>query len=163
MIFNKLILFTVESYFSKAMEEGLTSEREHRAIVGAIRGFMTFGRFSKEEAELVIAIGKEPALKAITDTNISFVVFALEILKLWVELVDKKDRPHLNISDKRLKTGRSKFVVSMLKLKTSDPEKYTELREIINDSVITAKKFIMYTHRRLLDEEHNNTQKQMSS
>ncbi len=150
--FNKLILFTAFEYLDNAIKEGMTKEPEHMKIAGAIRGYKTFSKFSPEQSEIVIAMGKEPVLKAITEIDISYVVFALELLKLWCELVDKKDRPHLNISDKRLKSGRSMFVVSMLKLKQEDTEKYNELRTIINDSVITAKKFIMYVHRRLIEE-----------
>ncbi len=150
--FNKLLLFSALEYLQNAYDEGLTKEAEHIKIMGAIKGFKTFHRFDDEEARLMMELGKEPAMKAITEVHISYVILSLELLRLWVELVPKQYRPSLNISDKRLKTGRSFFVISMLRLKSADKEKHEELKEIIDDSVLTARKFIAYTHRRLVEE-----------
>lgn len=152
IMFNKLCLFTVEAYFSRAISEGLSEDPFHKEVQNAINGYLTFGRYSTEERDVIIALGKEEAFKKITHKQISFIVFGLELLKAWVELIPKKNRPHLNISDKRLKVGRTQFVLTMVKLKNEDREKYDELKSIIDDSVITAKLFIGYAHRRLVEE-----------
>ncbi len=149
VLLNKLVLFTVIEYLQSAVKEGITREPEHKKIIGAINGYKTFGRLSPSEAEILTKLGKTPEMKAITDVHISYVVFALELLKLWAEMVPKRLRPHLGLKDTRLKAGRQMFVMSMLKLKNEDPEKHAELKSIIDDSVITAKRFIMYADENL--------------
>lgn len=152
IVFNKLILFTVTEYLEKAKAEGLTGEPFHNEIIGAISKYKTFAKFSVKEARIIIKMGESEAMHRIKEQQISWVVYALELLKLWVEAVPKKYRPHLNISDERLRTGRSKFVMAMIRLKSADPKEHAHKQNIMNDSTVTAKKYLMYTHEQLVGE-----------
>ena len=148
--FNKLILFTVEAYITRSIEDGLSVDPLHLRLKSAIKGYMIMSRFSKEEAEKLFEFGKDPRLQRITEQDVSFLVFALELMKLLIEDVPRNMRPHLNISDKRLKIGRGLFVVDMLKIKKRDEKRYKEFREIIDTSVVTAKQFYAYHFEKLV-------------
>jgi len=152
--FNRLILFTVEAYISRALEEGLSKEPFHQKIVSGIRGYMTFGRFSKEEAELLQKLGEDPVMQRIKAQEISFVVYALVLLKLWVENVPREARKgiYLGISNKKLLMGHSAFAITMLQMKRQNEEMYKDKKQIINDSVKNASDFFSFFEEKLVNQ-----------
>ena len=139
--FNKLVLFTAEAYVTRSIEDGLSVDDLHLRLMRGIRRFMILGKFSPKEAKECIEFAADPRLQKIVAQDVSFLVFSLEIMKRWVETVPKAQRKHihLGISDNELKIGRGMFVIDMLKMKKRDPEKYAELKELIDISVVTAK------------------------
>ena len=150
--FNRLILFTAEAYLSSAIKEGLTTDPLHKNIVSGIRSYMTFGRFSKEESMLLQELGKDPIVENIKTVEVSFVVYAMELMRLWVLNVPREVRKniYLGVSNKKLILGRGHFVKSMLHLKQRDEESYKEKREIIDASVLTAKHFFAFFESKLV-------------
>ena len=154
-VFNKLILFTAESYLTNAIDEGLSAEPLHKSIVSGIRAYMSMGRFSKEEAKLMIKLGEHECIQNLTKTEISFVVYALELMKLYVDNVPREYRKsiHLGVSNSKLKMGRATFAVSMLKLKQRDIKQYNETKDIIDQSVLTAKKFFLYCEDEIVNKK----------
>lgn len=152
--FNKLILFTVEGYLSAAHEQDHTKEPLHMNLMSGIRSYMTFCKFSPAEAAQVSAYGEDPTLERIRQTEISFIVYAMELIKLWVENVPREHRKHihLGVGTKRLKMGRAYFAMLMLQQKQLDPKRYAEKKEIINSSVVTAKLYYSYIEGKLLNE-----------
>ena len=152
---NKVILFTIESYIEKCKEEGTEPTEFHLKLLSSIKGWKTFHMFNVPEAKQVIKIAEEEGLQKILDTPVSFLVFSLELIKQLTEHhnkdgIPKKDRPFLNIAEKKLTGGRALYAVSMLKLKQRDEEQYRETKEIIDQSVITAKHFFDYHLQRLV-------------
>jgi len=145
---EKLILFTVQAYLESAINDGLTKEPMHKRIVGAIEAWKMMRRFSTDEAKTVQELGKDEYIENLKKQEISFVVYAMQLLKLWAEDEDYT-KTTLNISKKRLRHGRAFFAVQMLRKKQEDPAKYQELREIIDASVLDAKNFYYYTKGRL--------------
>ena len=154
-VFNKLILFTAESYLTNAIEEGLSTEPLHKQIVSGIRAYMSMGKFSKVEADAMIKLGTHKFIQNLTQTEISFVVYALELMKLYIDEVPQKYRKaiYLGVSNKKLKLGRATFAISMLKLKQRDPEQYVKTKETIDQSVITAKKFFAYCEDQIVTKK----------
>ena len=152
--FTRLILFTCEAYLSKAVAEGITSETMHKKIVSGIRSFMTFGRFSKEEQQLLQELGKDPIVERIKAVEISYVVYSLELLKLWVQNVPREVRKniYLGVSNKKLLMGRASFATMMLHMKRDNEEVYREKREIIDASVLNAKHFYAFFEEKLVKE-----------
>ena len=150
-LFNRLILFTTEAYLARSIEEGLTQEEFHKKLVSGIRSFMVMGRFSKEEQKLLQELGEDPIMEKIKMTEVSFVVYALELMRLWVTEVPRKVRKniYLGVSNKKLLLGRAYFVKTMLHLKQTDEESYKEKRQIIDDSVLNAKHFFAFFEERL--------------
>ena len=153
--FNRLILFTAEAYFARAIEEGLTQEPLHKKIVSGIRSYMTFGRFRKEEAKLLQELGEDPIMQKIKAIEISFVIYALELLRLWVTEVPRKARKsiYLGVSNKKLLMGRATFATTMIQMKRKDEDVYKEKREIIDSSVINAKHFFSFFEEKLVKEK----------
>jgi len=154
-LFKKLILFTVEGYLTKAMEEGLTQEPLHKDLVSGIRSYMTFGRLSPDEAKILIELGNDEYMEKIKKIEIAFVIFAMELMRLYVTEIPREERKgiYLGVSNKKLLHGRAYFAKTMLVMKQTNPEVYKEKREIIDDSVLTAKKFFGYTFDKLVKEK----------
>lgn len=152
--FNKAILYSVHDYTQKSINDGLEPSPLHFRIKGAVSCMMNYNvGVNDKDIEAIKALAKEAELRTIVDVEVSYLVFTLELIKLWVLEVPKENRPTLNISDKKLKGGRANFAMGMLELKRRDAEKHAELTEIINDSVETANRFYEYHKKKLLDED----------
>ena len=95
LVFNKLILFTAEAYLSKSVEDGLTIEPLHKKIISGIRAYMVMGRFSKEETKLLQKLGEHKYMQDLKKTEIAFVVYALELLRLYTEEVPQHYRKNI--------------------------------------------------------------------
>ena len=143
-LLNKIILFTVDTYIDRMKEDKLElPEILDRVKIGLV-SYKRSNLFTKEEAEVAMKLGKDENLQKIVHTEISHVLFILTIIKLWVELVPKRERPFLNISDRKLKQGKAIYAIYMLKEKQINKENYEEKKQIIDTSVLTAEQFMSY-------------------
>ena len=149
--FNKVVLFIVADYIHRTKQEAAVPPILHR-LEGAIVVFKRGHQFSVPEAKQVLKIAQSDEISNIMNKEVSFMIFAFELMKLWVEYVPKEDRPLLNISDKHFKLGGRVFYRQMIKMKHSDAEKYEEKTNIINDSVQVASEFLDYHKGVLLDK-----------
>ncbi len=143
-LFNKVILFTIDAYITRMRSDSLELPTLLTDLKLSIIAFKPANMFTEEESKKVIAYGKDPELKEIVETEISHIIFILTVIKLWAELISKKDRPFLNISDKRLIKGKAEYAMYMLGLKQTDNDKYKDKKDIIDTSVKTAERFIDY-------------------
>ena len=152
--FNKLILHTAEAYLTKAYEEGMTKEPMHIKLLSGLRAFQTFGKFSAEEAKLLQSFSQDPILERIKNQEISYVIYALSLLKFWVEEVPLKARKHihLGVGNKKLLMGASAFAIFMLKQKRQDETIYKEKKQIINKSVLNARHYFSFFEENLTKE-----------
>jgi hypothetical protein len=82
--------------------------------------------------------------KKMMEPEISYLIFCMEIARLWVEELPKEQRPILNISDTKLKKSYREYTLDMIKLKHHDEKKYKETKELIEESKIVARKFFEY-------------------
>jgi len=154
-LFSKIILFTVDVYIDKMKSEGAPIPDVLYKMKLSIVGYKHHNKFTDEERKLVLGFAKEQELKDIVETEISHLIFILTVIKLWVELIPKKERPILNISDKRLTKGKAEYAMYMLKLKQKDKETYEEKKNVIDTSVKTAEAFMEYHIRKLTIKEIN--------
>jgi len=139
-----LILFTVMETLGKEVNANVTTSPFHKKIVGRLKAWSTMRRFSQKEAKHLISLGENPYMEKLKQSEISYVVYALELLKLWEADVDYK-KNGIGIPRAKLKAGRAVFALDMIKLKKRDSDKYVETKTIIDDSVVTAKKFYSFT------------------
>ena len=139
-----LILFTVMESLGKEVNTGVSKDPLHRKIVGRLKAWSTMRRFSQEEAKHLIELGKDAYMEKLKETEISYTVYGLELLKQWVE-DPRFAKRSIGVSKDKLKLGRAAFAVDMLKLKKRDEAQYKETKKIIDDSVLTAKKFYSFT------------------
>ena len=150
---EKLMLFTAQLYIESAIKDGLSKEPLHHRIVSGIASYKMMRRFSADELKLAQDIGEHEYMKELKKQEISYIVYALEILKL---LVDDGYKFDIRVSHKKLKMGKATFAISMLDLKRRDSKEYLKTKDIIDVSVLTAKKFFYYT------QEHINKLKKVS-
>jgi hypothetical protein len=151
-LFNKVLLFTVDMYIDKMRQEGVELPEILNKLKIAIVSYKAHNKFTKEEADFILKCKDDEKLQSIVNVEISHIIFILTLIKLWVELVPKKERPILNISDKKLIKGKAEYAILMLKLKYSDEKAYKEKKAIIDKSVDTAEAFMDY-HLNLLKED----------
>ena len=142
-LLNKIVLFLVKDYIDRAREESTVPDILVR-LSAQISGYRQFHMFSLEEANKVLEIAETKEIRDIMDEHVSYIIFALELMKLWTEAVPKKDRPHLNISDKHFKLGGKYYWLAMIKLKKNDQDKYKETDATIEISRDTAKRLLEY-------------------
>jgi len=140
-----LMLATAEAYLSKARNEGLTSEPLHIKMISGINGWLTFRRLDKEEQELLVELGKDEYMEKMKEVEVSYVIYALVLLQLAAETYTF----NIGVGRKKLLKGRSVFIISMIQQKRKDPEKHAELKAIIDDSVVIAKKFFGFTEAKI--------------
>ena len=150
---NKVCLFVVQDYLQRTADETELPVILYR-LKASIQGYKSFHMFDITEAKEVLKISKDPKLLAIMDKEVSFLVFAMEVMKLWTEDIPKEQRPHLNISDKRFKLGGRNFFKQMLYLKQTDKEQYEDKKDIIDTSIDVAREFYTF-HKEKVDEKVN--------
>ena len=148
-VFNKVVLFTVLEYLEKQMKEKSTYQRDVMLqLLGQIKGYKTFARFSQEEANELSLLGSTPAIKKLREIEVDYSIYALELMALWVKLVPKRQRPHLNFSDSRILKLKSTLIMDMIRMKAQNADYAENVALIVSDSRLVAKKFI-----HLLDNE----------
>jgi len=143
-----LILFTVMETLSKEIVDGVSTNPFNKKIVSRLKSWSTMRRFSQEEAKYLVALGEDPYMDKLKKSEISYTVYALELLKQWAN-DDDYTRSAIGISKSKLRAGRAVFAIDMLKLKQRDAEKYANTKTIIDESVIVAKKFYSYTKEQI--------------
>ncbi len=148
-LLNKIVLFICQDYIVRTQKDGGEIPPILSRLNGSITGFKQFHMFSIEEAKKVLLIAKEKDLLDIMDKEVSFLVFVMEVMKLWTQDIPKQNRPHLNISDKHFKLGGKMFWKQMMYLKKTDKENYIDKQDIIDTSIEVANEFYTY-HRRLV-------------
>jgi len=149
-VLNKIVLFVVQDYLQRTADETEMPPILYK-LKASIAGYKQFHMFSVDEATQVLAISKDKKLLEIMDKEVSFLVFSMEVMRLWTTDVDKKYRPHLNISDKHFKLGGREFWRQLILLKQTDKESYEDKKEIIDTSIDVAHEFYTY-HKEKLNE-----------
>ena len=152
-LFNKIILFTIDIYIDRIRSDGIQIPKVLERLKIVMVTYKMNNKFTIEEKDLLLGFAKEEELQNIVRTSISHLVFILTVIKLWVEIVPKEDRPSFNMSDRKLVKGKAVYTIQMLKLKRSDKNSYEEKKAIIQKSVETAEKFMDYHLKKLVIKE----------
>ena len=148
---QRLVLFSVEAYLDDISVETTYNYPAMLELKSAISAYIITHRFSKEEHKLVLALADTDVMKAMTDTEVDRNLFSIELLYLYVTKIPKKDRAHLNISDKRLTSLKSTLIVDMLKLKHDNPDSHLRVKSILDDTRVAAKRY--YSHIEVFIDE----------
>jgi len=102
---------------------------------------------TQEEAHLALSFMDDPKFKEIVDREVSFIIVALELMRLYIEKVDNATT--LNINKGKLLMSYRIFVEGMLTLKQIDRERYEEKRKTIDDSKDMALALFSYIYNKL--------------
>ena len=150
-MFNNIILFTILDYIEKQVEDTETYQRDFMLrILSSLRGYRIMHKFSKEEAIYITEFGKKEEFQKVKDIEVDYAIYSISLLNRWLDVTDKKNRPHLNISPNKIRKLESNLVMDMLRLKQRNTESYAKVKEIVNDSKLTAKKFVWLLQEELL-------------
>jgi len=142
-VFQRLILFSVDGYLDDISNETTYNYAFVLRIRTSIRSYILFHKFNKEEDSLLKELAETTAMKNMSNMQIDRVMFAIELLYLYITQIDKKDRAHLNISDDKIKKLKSTLVMDMLKLKHRS-DSYDNVKEIVDDSRVGAKHYFYF-------------------
>ena len=143
-LLNKITLFVCQDYIKKSRDDNGTVPPVLSRLDGSITGYKAFHMFSVLEAKEVLRIASKDEIKTIMEKEVSFIVFVMEVMKIWTQTVPKKDRPHLNISDKQFKLGGRIYWQQMMALKKVDVDKYDHKTDVIDDSIKVAREFMNF-------------------
>ncbi len=149
-VFQRLIIYTVEGYLEDIKDTETYNYPFMLKLRTAIRGYMTFHKFNKEEHDRIIEIAESEYITKARENQVDRTLFALELLFLYIGEIPKKERANLNISDKKLISAKSEFIMDMLKLKRREDLNYKRVKEIADDSRISAKGYFHYCKEDLL-------------
>jgi len=152
-LFTRVLLFTVVNYIRQSREDGVDTEGVPDRIAETVILYAKQNPITIEEQEMLKPIADSGALDISNKGGISFVIFVMELVKMWALEYPKEKRPLLSVGERNLKKGKGLFTNEMLAKKFSkkkeEKEEYTELKKIINDSQSLAQEW--YTiHRKEL-------------
>jgi len=133
---NKLVLFFVDYYGHQERE---TYRKEQRSVIDKIRYYTKLDPFTKQDVPLIKEL--DPHFKRMLSLEISYQVFAFEILSIWAIDTPKELRPFLNINELKLKRGRQYYLKELIQLKKINGFKHKQIKEIMDISVIKAHEF----------------------
>lgn len=139
---NRLVLFFVDHY---GYQEINTYRAEQQGISLKIRYYTKLHKFTEKDAMLIKEL--DPHFKRILSVNLSFQVFAFEILAIWAQDVPKERRPFLNISDQKIKRGHRYYFKELIKLKQRNGYKHAEVKEIMEISIAKAAEFYDFLNK----------------
>ena len=148
-LLNKIVLFVAQDYIYRTKKDDNDVPPLLHKLEGSVKVFKQQNMFSIEEAEKVLKIAKSDEISSIMNREVSFIIFVYELMRLWIEYVPKKDRPILNISDKKFAMGGKVFWKQMISMKQSNIDTYSHKKSVIDDSITVAKEFFEY-HKKIL-------------
>jgi len=133
-LMNRLMLAQAYLWIKQVSDSGLEMPPIAYKIRLAGHNSFHINRFDDAERELIQGIATDERMVKIAERQTSPIIQALHLMKIWVEDIDKKDRPNIYIADAKLKTGKIAYMKSMLALKKNNPEDHAEKTSVINDS-----------------------------
>jgi len=147
-IHKNLCLHTVGLYLEEALKGEPYQKDKLRYIKTKIQGFLVFHRFSKSEHDILIELGEQEFMKKIKQVEVDFSVYALELLALWYNDTEAKDRG-INLSKEKVMEYKANLVKDMLGLRLRDSDNHKQVKKIVRESQLVAKQFYDYTKENL--------------
>ncbi len=133
---NKIVLFFVDYY---GYQEIHTYRNEQATISQKVRYYTKLHPFKQDETGVLKEL--DPHFKEMLSVQLSFQVFAFEILAEWARDTDKELRPFLNISETKIKRGHLYYFKELIVLKRRNGFKHKQVKEIMDISVAKAHEF----------------------
>ena len=109
--------------------------------------------FTDEEIDIFQAIDKEPRFQELKAVEISYLIMALAVLKLWIKDIPKDKRQVMNIADRRMSIGSAHYAMHMLKAKQLAPELYASEKSIIRNTNTHSVEWYEYFKNKLVKDQ----------
>ena len=147
-LYHRVILFSALEYIQKQVDNPETYRvDEMKLILGRLKAYQSFRRFSVEEAKELAQIGSQESFQKVKEIQVDFSMYSIALLYEWIKITPKKERPKLMLSDSKITSLYAGLIKDMLGLKLRSTE-YDRVKHIVDESKLTAKRFI-----HLLDNE----------
>ena len=151
-MYHRVILFTCLEYIDKQLQSDETYRgAELKVILERLKAFKSFRKFSSKEAQELAKLGEKEAFQNVKKVEVDFSIYSLALLYEWIQMTPKKERPQLMISDSKITSLYSGLVMDMIRLKQRG-KNYDSVKEIVDASKLTAKRFINLLDNEVKDE-----------
>jgi len=155
-LFNRLVLAHCWLWIQKHIDDEdklYTPDFAYRLKTAGYNSRAIHG-FHSEEIDLLDELGKEPEFEKITKGEISLLVMALELAKIWAEDIPKDQRPNINISDKKLLVGKKHYVMELLNMRVKGAKNYDDQKAIVEDTALHSKIWYNYVNKYIKENYH---------
>ena len=153
----KLMLNTVLYYFESCKNDFKDDKKKTNKIykyIWEIKRFNNLNKLTQKQSDIIISIGSDDFVKKEMKIQVSYYVYALEILKLLNEDSYGIARK-LCTNKKKLSIGPlPEFAIEMIVIKKKEPEKYNSYKELFDNSIAAARRFYDYSKKRIYELEN---------
>lgn len=151
---NRTILAQVYIWIKDHTEkkEGHIPDICHRIKTAGYNSAM-INQFNEAERNMLKELTQTKEFEEIKKVDISTIVMALEVMKIWIKDISKNERPLINISDKKLLMGKNLYTIYMLKCKKENRKLYDDQKDIIENSASHAQRWYDYMKNYLVKED----------
>ena len=104
---------------------------------GWLKRYMKARKFPTEANPLLDLIDNDVLYAEAKGKEASYLIVVLELTKIWIE--SGVPTPAFNVTKRTLKGGRAHVGMQMLMLKRQDRAAYNDKKQIIEDSIYTAR------------------------
>ena len=112
-------------------------------------------KLDPKKANLIKKIDEDPVFQmAKENENVSFMIFILELTRIWIESYPQNKLPAFSVSKKKLRHGSKWLTVDMIRLKRHNEDSYKDKKLILKSSKEAAKQVWGAINRHLLCAEH---------
>ena len=155
-LFNRFILAHLHLWVSKSTDDESITYTPEFAYRLRTAGFNSkaINGFNDSEVDLIKKLGVDPDFEELKKKEISLLVMALQIAKLWTEDIPKEDRPNINISDKKMIVGKKHYVMELLKMKVKGSSIYDDQKAIVEETAVHALLWYNYVHKYIQENYH---------
>ena len=149
-ILNRLIIYTVEGYLQDIDPDETYLYEFFMRLRTGIRMHIKGHRFSKEEFAIVDQLSRTKEMEDLSEQLIDRVIYALELLLVYIEEIPKQERAIIGVGDKKIIEAKSNLIKDMIRMRINKPDAHKKVKEIILDSRINAKRYFEYCKREVL-------------
>ena len=140
-LLDKLVIFTVLEYLEIQTQSDTYQRDELVTLMSGLRAHRFSHKFQPSEVKRLNKAGEDEALQNLKEVQVDYSLYCIALITEWIKDIPKRDRPHINFSDKRILKLKANFVLDMLKMKQVDEEEHARVKEVSFGSQLTAKHF----------------------
>ena len=144
-LFDRFVLAHIHLWASNHIAKGEHTPEFCYRLRTAGHQSQTLRYFNPEEGKVITKLGEEKDFLEIKQKEISLIVMALEVARIWVEDRPKSERPNIGISDKKMIMGKNHYFRYLMNMKRKDKDIYNEQKELIEETSSHAIKWYNYT------------------
>jgi hypothetical protein len=157
-LFNAIMMAHIYKYMEIGIED-IGKSDEIPNIVYRIKqqayNHTVINRLNSKDAKYIDSL-TDDKLREVMSQELSFIMFALHLTKIYTEKTPEEYKRVWNINEKDLRSGTSLWVVPMIQLKKKDEKLYNQYKELIEKSKKIAEFFYDFMYNKLIKKDDDN-------